>query len=141
MSTVDGGDLVEFAGVQYPVGADDPFDRCLRHSLIARRTRHSSALEPHASLSTRLSWVLSPFSWYNGDLGLAVVPLVGSGTATLDVIASPFGDQLWELSSVRDDFATTPEPATVLLVGTGMFVLAPRRYRRRRRDLREYTAD
>jgi hypothetical protein len=77
----------------------------------------------------------------NGSPGLIEVALIGSGTATLDVIANQSGDALWELSSLRYDFAPTPEPATVLLVGTGMFALAARRYRRRRLGSPEHTAD
>ena len=136
VSTVDGGGTVEFAGVQYPVGSDNLFT----DAFVSLQPRGGPVTlppsSPHASLSVPFELGADSVLMYSGDLGVAVVPLVGSGTATLNVIASPFGDQLWELSSVRYDFATTPEPATVLLVGTGMFVLAPRRYRRRRRDLR-----
>jgi hypothetical protein len=67
------------------------------------------------------------------------IPLTGRGTATLNVIANP-SDPLWELSSLRYDFAPTPEPATMLLVGTGMFALAARRYSRRRPVSPEHTA-
>jgi hypothetical protein len=61
-----------------------------------------------------------------GDPGPAVVLLAGRGTVTLEVVANASGDPLWELGSVRYDFAPVPEPATLLLVGTGMLALVRR---------------
>jgi len=143
VSTVDGTGTVEFAGVQHPVGATilSPGDAAV--SLQQRGGPVTlPSLSPRASLSVPFELGAGSFLVLdNGSPGLVEVPLIGRGTATLDVIANQSGDALWELSSLRYDFAPTPEPATVLLVGTGMFALAARRSRRRRLGSPEHTTD
>ena len=141
VSTVDGRGTVTFAGVRYTVGATvlSP-----GNAAVSLQPRGGPVvlppLSPRASLS--VPFELGPGSFLErGGPGEITVPLIGSGTATLDVIANQFDEPIWELSSLRYDFAPTPEPATVLLVGTGMFALAARRYRRRRPGSPEHTAD
>jgi hypothetical protein len=141
VSTVDGGGTVEFAGVQYAVGATilSPGNAAVNLELRGGPVILPS-LSPRASMSAPFELGSGSFLILdNGGPGLVGIPLTGRGTATLNVIANP-SDPLWELSSLRYDFAPTPEPATMLLVGTGMFALAARRYSRRRPVSPEHTA-
>lgn len=132
VSTVDGAGTVEFAGVTYTVGA----------TVLSPGTGfaflgpHGGSvilppLSPKASLSVPFELRASVLFLDNGGPTELEMPLMGRGTATLDLVASQF-DPLWELSSVRYDFAPVPEPATLLLVGAGMFAVPARRHRRRR---------
>ena len=143
VSTVDGVGTVEFAGMKYTVGAMNPSPG---DAVVSLQPRGGPvilpSLNPRASLSVPFELgASSSLLLDNGGPGLVEVQLIGSGTATLDVIANQFGEPLWELSSLRYDFAPIPEPATVLLLGTGMFALAARRYGRRRSGSPEHPAD
>ena len=75
-----------------------------------------------------LSSVSSNFFLFDIDTGeVAAFPVVGRGTATIELIPHPAGDPFWEFSRVRYEFSDAqpiPEPATLLLFGTGMFALA-----------------
>jgi PEP-CTERM motif-containing protein len=58
-------------------------------------------------------------------------PLRGRGTATLELAPNAHGAQAWEFVRVRYDFepaAPTSEPATLLLLGSGMLAVAVRRF-------------
>jgi PEP-CTERM motif-containing protein len=143
VSSIDGGGTVEFAGVSYTVDSaqlSSPGDAAVRLGPLAGRVI-LPPLSPSASLSLPFELARSFLVLNNGSPGLIEIPLIGKGTATLNVVANRFGEPLWELSSLRYDFAPIPEPATVLLVGSGMFALAARRYRRRRPGSPEATGD
>jgi len=132
VDTVDGAGTVEFGGTTYGVGS---IGGSPGTAVLVFRTRGGPVIlppmAPRATLSAPFELGQSQLFLEVGDPGPAVFSLAGRGTATLEVVANPFGDPLWELASVRYDFAPVPEPATLLLVGTGMLALARRRYRHR----------
>ena len=53
--------------------------------------------------------------------------LFGRGTATVELRPNPFGTPVWEFGQARYEFAPVPEPATLLLVGSGLAAVAWRR--------------
>ena len=55
--------------------------------------------------------------------------LFGRETATVELRPNPFGTPVWEFGQARYAFAPTPEPATLVLVGRGLAVMAWRRAR------------
>ena len=70
-----------------------------------------------------------------------IFPLVGRGVATLELTPNLFVPA-WEFVEARYDFesaAPIPEPATLLLFGTGAVALAARRHRRRPRSSKDAT--
>jgi len=61
--------------------------------------------------------------------GPALVPLAGSGTATINLLPFALFPSSWRVASVRYQFADTnavPEPGTMLLVGLGVAAAASR---------------
>jgi hypothetical protein len=68
--------------------------------------------------------------WDVGGGSAQRLPLIGSGTVTFELIPNRF-EPLWEFSQATYQFAPVPEPASVLLVGTGVLALAAKRQRRR----------
>ena len=60
------------------------------------------------------------------------VELFGRGTGTVELRPNPFGTPVWEFAGARYEFAPVPEPATLVLVSSGLAAVAWRRGRRRR---------
>jgi hypothetical protein len=84
-----------------------------------------------AGATLKTSFVLSPSSNLElpGEPGNVQVPLTGRGTMTLEMVPN-VSVPLWELAGIRYDFAPTPEPGTLTLLGTAFGVLVLRRHRR-----------
>lgn len=86
----------------------------------------TAVLPPLSSTAT----VTSPFTFEGSffhplDGAMVNEPLTGAGMATL--LFSPSATGAWHLDSARYDFTTpspTPEPASLLLMGSGMLALA-----------------
>lgn len=121
--------VVTFRGVE-----TSRFDVATRAGL-ALELMGSAVLPALGDINTT---VMSPFTMLGGfsdniDSGHR---LVGGGTATLSLTPSLLIDGLqgWTVTSVRYDFedsAPIPEPATVLLLGTGLAAVIRGRPRRR----------
>jgi len=132
LDTVDGAGTIEFGGTTYRVGS---IGGSPGTAVLTLRPLGGPVIlppfAPRATLSAPFELGTSQLFLEVGEPGPAVFSLTGRGTATLEVVANPFAEPLWELASLRYDFAPVPEPATLLLVGTGMVTLAARRYRQR----------
>jgi hypothetical protein len=136
MDTVDGGGTVEVLGRSFPAGSIGgiPNTAYLRLEFVTG----SGMLPPMAAGA-----VLSiPFHLEHSDLTVfdaegfpASLALKGHGTATIELIPNRFHSNLWEFGRLRYDFQPVPEPATLLLIGTGMAASLVRR-RRRSKPLR-----
>jgi len=128
----DGSGSAEFNGSRYFVPSiDATVNLLLLGDHVTAPPLSTSAV---LSAPFELSSVSSNFFLFDIDTGgVATFPVVGRGTATIELIPHPAGDPFWEFSRVRYEFSDAqpiPEPATLLLFGTGMFALAAKRHRR-----------
>ena len=79
------------------------------------------------------------FGWFDqATLTSEVVRLIGSGMATVSLTQSGAFADSWRVARIEytfsDDTLVTPEPATLLLVGSGVALVARRRFRRSSRS-------
>jgi hypothetical protein len=132
LDTVDGSGTVDFGGTTFAVGS---IGGSPGTAVVALRFLSGSVVLPplgqRATLSAPFELGLSRVFLEVGEPGAAVLSLTGRGMATFDVVANQSGEPLWELSSLRYDFEPVPEPASLLLIGTGILALAARRNRHR----------
>jgi len=128
ISSSDGGGAVQLHGVSYPVPSSQ--------ADILIGLSGGPVIAPPLSTSAVLS---APFEVLRGSAAFLFdfqgeptvrFPLVGRGFATLHLSPDTGGAPAWDFAGVRYDFLPTPEPASLLLVGTGMLAWAAHRHRR-----------
>jgi hypothetical protein len=126
-SAFDGGGTVTLNGNSFAVPSSQA-------DVFFTLTAGSVILPP---LSTR-AVLTAPFEVLSGYVSLfdfageptVTFPLTGRGLATVELVSNPSGAPLWEYSSFRYDFAPTPEPGTLLLLGTAAAAAVVHRIRR-----------
>jgi hypothetical protein len=134
IDTVDGGGSVQIAGHTYPFGSIGVDDTAVMALTFAADPVILPALNGTGVISTpfRLG-TYSKLFVYDAEGFATTFSLTGRGTARIELIPNPFID-VWELGQVRYEFAPVPEPATVLLFGSGVLGLCGARRRQRRAE-------
>jgi hypothetical protein len=132
LSSGDGSGIVQLGGATYvaPVHQADFFLRPVAGPVTL------PPLSPDiVSLSAPFELGLSELLLYDvGGEPTLTFALIGRGTATIELRPDQIGESAWELVQVRYEFSPVepiPEPASLLLLGGGMFALAAKRHRRR----------
>lgn len=131
MNTVDGGGTVEVSGRSFSAGSIGGTSNTAYLQLqFVTGTVILPPLGPGAVVSAPFELGVRSGLTVFDEEGLPTgFRLVSSGTATMELIPNRF-EELWEFGSLRYEFQPVPEPATLLILGTGVFALTARRYRR-----------
>ena len=135
IDTTDGDGFVETAGHSFPFGGLFGFNDWAQMRLIFETG--PLVLPPLGSAAS----ISTPFRVGESGLfipdeariGTTSFSLTGRGIATVNFVDR---GGLWEFGGLRYDFAPTPEPASALLIGTGLLALSGLRRRRRARARR-----